>query len=94
MVSEDEVKKLAQLARLEISDQGVAKVASKLSSILDYINQLKEVDVSGIEPMSHVHGVTNVMRADENKDSLSIEDLKKMAPEMNGRFIKVPLVVE
>ena len=94
MVSEDDVKKLAQLARLEISGQATTKVASKLSSILEYINQLKEVDVSGIEPMSHVHGVTNVMRVDETKESLSIEELKQMAPEMNGRFIKVPLVVE
>ena len=94
MVSEDEVKKLAQLARLEISDQQVLKVAPKLSSILDYINQLKEVNVEGIEPMSHVHGVSNVMRPDENKESLAIEELKQIAPEMNGRFIKVPLVVE
>lgn len=94
MVSEDEVKKLAQLAKLEISNQEITKVSSKLSSILEYINQLKEVDVSGIEPMSHVHGITNVMRQDEAKDSLDVEELKKIAPEMNGRFIKVPLVVE
>lgn len=94
MVSEDDVKKLAQLARLEISNQGITKVATKLSSILGYINQLNEVDVTGVEPMSHVHGVTNVMRPDETKPSLSVEELKKLAPEMNGRFIKVPLVVE
>lgn len=94
MVSDDELKKLAQLARLEISEDGSRKVADKLSSVIEYINQLKEVDVTGVEPMSHVHGITNVMREDQNLESLTIEDLKGMAPEMNGRFIKVPLVVE
>lgn len=94
MVSDDDVRKLAQLARLEISDSGIGKVSRKLSSVLDYINQLKAADVSDVEPMSHVHGVTNVFREDKAQDSLSVEELRKLAPEMNGRFIKVPLVVE
>ena len=94
MVTEEDVKKLATLARLEISPEASGKVAAKLNSILDYINQLKEVDVSSVEPMSHVHGITNVMREDVVQPSLSIEELKQMAPETNGRYIKVPLVVE
>lgn len=88
------IKKLSELARLELSPELEARLKTKLVSTIEYIDQLMSVNVDDIQPMSHVHGITNLMREDEIKESLSIEELKKIAPEMNGRFIKVPLVVE
>jgi aspartyl-tRNA(Asn)/glutamyl-tRNA(Gln) amidotransferase subunit C len=64
MVSEDEVKKIAKLARLEIAPEFVPVITGHLNSILGYVARLNEVDTSGIEPMSHVHGSTNVFRPD------------------------------
>lgn len=96
MSSSDSInfKKLSDLARLEISADSEERLKKKLASTLEYINHLMSVNVDGIEPMSHVHGITNVMREDIIQQSLPVEDLKQIAPEMNGRFIKVPLVVE
>ena len=65
MVSEDDVTKIASLARLEIERDFVAVVTKHLNSILGYVAQLKDVDTSGVEAMSHVLGATNVMREDK-----------------------------
>jgi aspartyl-tRNA(Asn)/glutamyl-tRNA(Gln) amidotransferase subunit C len=64
MISEDEVKKLATLARLEIETDFVPVVTGHLNSILEYVGRLNEIDTSGIEPMSHVHGFHNAFRED------------------------------
>jgi aspartyl-tRNA(Asn)/glutamyl-tRNA(Gln) amidotransferase subunit C len=95
MSSDDiDLKKLSDLARLEIAPESYERLKGKLASTLEYVKQLMSVNVDGIEPMSHVHGISNVMREDISFESLTIDDLKQIAPEMNGRFIKVPLVVE
>jgi aspartyl-tRNA(Asn)/glutamyl-tRNA(Gln) amidotransferase subunit C len=65
MVSEDEVKKIAKLARLDIEQDFVPVVTGHLNSILEYVERLKEVDTSGIAAMSHVSESTNVLREDE-----------------------------
>ena len=94
MISDDEVKKIAKLAHLSVGDADVPVMAKELSSIIDYINHLNSVDVTNIEPMSHVHGVTNVYREDKVEPHLPVEDLMKMAPDHNGRFIRVPIIIE
>ncbi len=88
------IKKLADLARLEITPDKADRIKSKIASTIQYIDHLMSVNVDNIEPMSHVHGITNVMREDVIQESMPVEDLKNIAPDMNGRFIKVPLVVE
>lgn len=94
MISESDVQKLARLARLTLSGAETTKLTGDLNSILGYVEMLKSVDVSKIEPMSHVHGSTNVFRADAVEQSLPVEDALKGAPDSSGRFIRVPIVID
>jgi aspartyl-tRNA(Asn)/glutamyl-tRNA(Gln) amidotransferase subunit C len=67
MVSEDDVNKLASLARLELDPSFTPVITEHLNSILGYVQRLDAVDTSSAEAMSHVHGATNVLREDEVK---------------------------
>lgn len=67
-LTREDVLKLARLARLGLTDEEVDEFAGELSAILQYVEQLSSVDVSGLEPTSQVTGLTNVMRADEVRD--------------------------
>jgi aspartyl-tRNA(Asn)/glutamyl-tRNA(Gln) amidotransferase subunit C len=93
-LSRDEVMKVAKLACLTISEPEVARVTEKFNSILGYVDRLQSVNVEGVDAMSHVHGATNVFRADELKPSMSVQDLLSIAPSSSGRFIKVPIVID
>jgi len=89
-----EVRKIAQLSCLEISEAEANALTGQINSILGYMSSLERVDVSGVEAMSHVHGVTNVLRTDRVEPSLPVEALFSIVPERSGRFIKTPLVVD
>ncbi len=65
MISKEEVKHIAKLARLGLTGKEIEKFQKELSSILDYVEKLKEVDVSRVEPTSHPLKKENVMRKDE-----------------------------
>jgi len=65
MLSKEEVKHIAKLARLGLTDAEIEKFQKELSAILDYVEKLKEVDISGVEPTSHSVLVENIMRKDE-----------------------------
>jgi len=67
-LSHDDVRHIAKLARLHLSDEEVEKFSRELSSILDYIDQLQEVDTSNVEPTAQVTGQTNSFREDEVKE--------------------------
>lgn len=94
MIGEDEVRKIARLAHLKLNDSELMGFTKEVNSILDYINQLQKVDVSSIQPLSHVHGAVNIFREDEVKPSLSNEDALSNAPDTSGRFFKVPIIIE
>lgn len=94
MFSADDIKKLGKLASLHISADEEAELSKKLSSIIEYVDRLKEVEITGVEPMSHVHGSTNVFRADVISGQLPVEALMMNVPDHSGRFIRVPLIVE
>jgi aspartyl-tRNA(Asn)/glutamyl-tRNA(Gln) amidotransferase subunit C len=64
-LSREDVLKLARLARISLSDEEVEKYAEELSAILQYVEQLSAVDVTGLEPTNQVTGLTNVMREDK-----------------------------
>ena len=93
-LSREEALKVAKLASLEVSDAEADAVTEKLNAILGYINRLQAVNVEGVEPMSHVHGSTNVFREDKLLPSLPVKELLAIAPASSGRFIKVPIVIE
>jgi aspartyl-tRNA(Asn)/glutamyl-tRNA(Gln) amidotransferase subunit C len=91
---EIDVKYVAHLARLALTPDEERKIGDQLGNILGYIEKLKEVDVSGVEPTAHAFPLVNVTRADEIRPSLSHEDALRNAPaQANGLFI-VPKIVE
>jgi aspartyl-tRNA(Asn)/glutamyl-tRNA(Gln) amidotransferase subunit C len=91
---EIDVKYVAHLARLALSPEEERTMGAQLGNILGYIEKLKEVDVTGVEPTAHPFPLVNVTRPDEIRPSLSQEDALRNAPaQANGLFI-VPKIVE
>lgn len=89
-----EVEHVANLARLEFSEEEKKKLTQQLARILDYIDQLNKLDTTNIEPTSHVIPMRNVVRPDEVKPSLIKEDALANAPsKVNGLF-EVPKIIE
>ena len=93
-LSRDDVLKLAALSKLKLSDEEVEKLRSELSEILNYVEMLDDVDVSGLEPTYQVTGLDNVWRPDETKDyGYKAEDLLKNAPAVQENQFKVKRVL-
>jgi aspartyl-tRNA(Asn)/glutamyl-tRNA(Gln) amidotransferase subunit C len=89
-----DVKYVAHLARIRLSPDEERKLGRQLDDILSYIEKLKEVDVSGVEPTAHAFPLVNVTRADEARPSLPQDKAMKNAPvSANGLFM-VPKIVE
>lgn len=91
---EIDVKYVAHLARLSLTPEEEQKIGQQLGAVLGYIEKLKEVDVSGVEPTAHAFPLVNVVRPDQTGASLSNEAALQNAPaKANGLFI-VPKIVE
>ena len=91
---EIDVKYVAHLARLSLTPDEERKIGAQLGNILGYIEKLKEVDVSGVEPTAHAFPLVNLTRPDEVRPSFSNEQALRNAPaQANGLFI-VPKIVE
>jgi len=95
-LSKEEIKHIAKLARLDLTDAELEKYGGQLSDVLNYIDQLKEVEVKGVEPTAQVTGQENVLREDKIEDwnEKEIEEALTDAPEKEDRFIKVKRVIE
>jgi len=93
-VSNDEVRHIAQLARLELSDAEIERFAGELGAILAYVDQLREVNVEDVEPTAHATGGENVFRVDEVAPSPGVEPAMKNAPDHQDGFYKVPKVLD
>ncbi|HOW88322.1 MAG TPA: Asp-tRNA(Asn)/Glu-tRNA(Gln) amidotransferase subunit GatC [Candidatus Omnitrophota bacterium] len=91
---EFDIKKVAELARLNLKPEEQAKLEKDLSAILDYVKKLEKLDTSKVEPTSHVLDMENVFRADEVKPSDAADKALKHAPQADGRFFKVPKIVQ
>ena len=92
--AEIDVKYVAHLARLALTSEEEKSLGAQLDSILGYIEKLRELDVSGVEPTAHAVPMVNVTRADEIRPSLPHDDALRNAPsQANGLFI-VPKIVE
>lgn len=95
MISKEEVKHIAKLARLGLSEKEIEKMRGELSKILDYIEKLKEVDVSEVEPTSHPLKVENVTRKDESlKPKVQSSKLLELAPDKKEGFVKVKSILK
>jgi aspartyl-tRNA(Asn)/glutamyl-tRNA(Gln) amidotransferase subunit C len=93
-LSRDDVLKLARLSRLRLTEEEIDKYQTELSEILDYVQQLDNVDVSGIEPTYQVTGLKNIMRDDKLVDyGETQEELLKNAPSTQDAQFKVKRVL-
>jgi aspartyl-tRNA(Asn)/glutamyl-tRNA(Gln) amidotransferase subunit C len=92
-VSREEVRHIADLARLDFSDEGEEKMADELGDILDYVDKLNELDTSGVPPMSHVLDVTDVSRPDEVESRIDRDQALESAPDTDGTYFRVPKVI-
>ncbi|MGN0004738.1 MAG: Asp-tRNA(Asn)/Glu-tRNA(Gln) amidotransferase subunit GatC [Candidatus Gastranaerophilaceae bacterium] len=92
MITKEDVKHVAKLARLELTEEEIEKYSTQLGSILEYVQQMNEVDTTGIEPMPHAIPVTNVMRDDVVKYEQTKEELMKNAPYEEDGFFRVPKI--
>jgi aspartyl-tRNA(Asn)/glutamyl-tRNA(Gln) amidotransferase subunit C len=87
-----EVEYVAKLAQLKLTDQEKEKFTKQLSSILDYVKQLNEVDTKNIEPTNQIIGLENRIREDEIEEKIQTEKLLQCAPNVENGFIKIPSV--
>ncbi len=90
----EEVRWVAHLARLELSDAELATMTRQLGAILDYVQQLRQVDTEGVEPLAHPLPVHNVFRDDAPAPSLPVDTALANAPNRSGDFYSVPAVLD
>ena len=93
-LTKQEVHWVAHLARLELSDDEALIMTEQLSAIVDYVDQLKQVNTDGVEPMAHAVTVQDIFRADVLEISLAPADALSNAPERRGDFYSVPAVLD
>lgn len=88
------VKRVAKLARIAVSDEDAEKMQGELNTILGFVEQLDEVDVSGVEPMTSVVSMEMKKREDVVNDGNKADDIVANAPVTEDNFFMVPKVVE
>jgi aspartyl-tRNA(Asn)/glutamyl-tRNA(Gln) amidotransferase subunit C len=89
-----DVRYVANLARLDLTEAEIAVFQPQLDPIVDYFNALKAVDVSGVEPTAHAAGIRNVFREDVERPGLDRETVLANAPDRSPEFFRVPKIVE
>ena len=92
-ITKEEVKKVAQLARLELDDHAINHHVEQLEKILDYIKQLEKIDTNNVPCTTRAIEVTNVFRKDEKKNSDCREELLDLGPSREDKYFKVPQIM-
>ncbi len=92
-ITQEEVKKVAQLARLELNESEISNHAEQLEKILEYIKQLVKIETKDIPCTTRAIEVTNSFRKDEKKKYDHIEELIDLAPSREDEFFKVPKII-
>ncbi|HET6576505.1 MAG TPA: Asp-tRNA(Asn)/Glu-tRNA(Gln) amidotransferase subunit GatC [Fimbriiglobus sp.] len=93
-LSRDDVLQVAKLARLELTDDELARMGEQLNRILGYVELIRQLDTAGVEPLAHPLPVRNVFRADEPAPSLPIDEALSNAPSRVGDYFGVPAVFD
>lgn len=92
-ISRDDVLALARLSSLQLTDDETDALTNDLGSIIEYVQQLNELDTNGVEPTYQVTGLENVWRNDEVNSGIAADKLLGLAPETHDNQIKVPKVL-
>lgn len=93
-ITMQEVEHVARLARLELSGAEKERMRRELDGILSYIDKLRALDTTGVEPTSHAVPLTNVLRDDVEKPSLPRDEMLANAPDRNRELFRVPRIIE
>ncbi|MCF0154436.1 MAG: Asp-tRNA(Asn)/Glu-tRNA(Gln) amidotransferase subunit GatC [Veillonella sp.] len=93
-ISQEEIKKIAHLSRLEVSDDHMVQLEKELSDILSYVEQLNELELNDVEPMAHAVPLQNVFREDKVQPSIDHNKALSTAPEEEDGYFRVPRVVQ
>ncbi len=93
MIDREQVHKVAHLARLELTEKEEEQFTTQLGSILDYFEQLSELDVSEVQPTARAIDVSNITRPDELHPYPNREAILNSAPDQEGDFFKVPQIL-
>lgn len=94
ILTPDHVRKIAHLARLELTDDEVGRYTQQLDNILNHFQELQSVDTGGVEPTAHTVDMVNVTRPDVARPSLSPEEVVANAPRAEDNMFVVPQIVE
>lgn len=94
MIDRKEVEHVARLARLTYTPEEIELFIHQLNAILNYFEQLKELDTTGIEPTSHAIPLNNVFKGDDVRDSLPVEAALSNAPDKKDDCFRVPKIIE
>jgi aspartyl-tRNA(Asn)/glutamyl-tRNA(Gln) amidotransferase subunit C len=90
MIDREQVLHVARLARLRLTDEEIERMTDELSTILDHIEKIGELDLEDTEPTTHVVQLENVLRRDEPRPSVPREVAVREAPDSDGRGFRVP----
>ncbi|MGB9695758.1 MAG: Asp-tRNA(Asn)/Glu-tRNA(Gln) amidotransferase subunit GatC [Ignavibacteria bacterium] len=93
-VSLEEVKHIANLAKLNFNENQLTKLQKDLNKVLDYIDKLNELDLSGVEPLENINETENIFKKDKEIKWLSTEEALRNAPQRTSNFFKVPKVID
>lgn len=93
-IDPEQVKKVAKLARLELSESEIEEFTGQLGAILEYVEKMNDLDTTEVEPLAHCLPITNVFRPDEVHESLGTEQTLANAPGRDGPFFKVPKILD
>ena len=92
-ISSDEVKKVAQLARLELNESEIHQHAEQLEKILEYIKQLEKINTENVPCTTRAIEVANVLRKDEKKNYKNSDEILDLAPSRENKFFRVPRII-
>lgn len=92
-ISTEEVRKVAQLARLDLAENEIEAITGQLDTILGYVAKLNEVETTGVKPTTHALAIHNAFRDDEVLTSLSQKEALANGPRQNGEAFVVPRII-
>lgn len=93
-ITKETVEYVAHLARIELKPEELEKLSGQLQDIINFIDNLKKLDVNNVNPTSHILPLENVFREDTARESLPVDKVLMNAPCRKGNFFAVPKVIE
>jgi len=93
-IDEIQVRKVAKLSRLDLTDSEIKEFTGQLEAILEYVDKMNQLDTEGVEPLAHCLPISNCLREDKAGDSLGAEKILANAPQRDGDFFKVPRILD